>query len=67
MKSLYFASNTGVLIDIKIDIIEEDVFEYIQEFCRERNFTIRYVRSWIDDNHVNWFDVGSHTEFFMLK
>ncbi len=67
MKSLYFASRTGALIDIKIDIIEEDVFRYIEEFCRERNYTIPYTRSWKTEDNELWFDVGSHTEFFVLK
>lgn len=66
MKSLYFANKQGILTDIKIDIIEEDVHNFINEFCNERNYTIPYVRAWKENNAI-WFDVGSHNEFFVLK
>ena len=37
----------------------------IASFCAERNFKIYYTRIW-NQNNTTVFDVGSHTEFFLL-
>ena len=46
------------------DILSETML-LIRAFCEERNFTIYYVRRWNRDGKTV-FDVGSHTEFFLL-
>ena len=43
----------------------EESWRIIHGFCNERNFKIPYVRSWITPEGEKWYDVGSHTEFFI--
>ena len=43
-----------------------EVFKKINEFLESRNYTAPYIRTWGDDGEM-WFDVGSHTEFFVLS
>lgn len=38
----------------------------IQKFCEEWNFRVHYTRIWDEDGRTV-FDVGSHTEFFLLE
>lgn len=38
----------------------------IDDFLSERNFKSYYQRLWVEGNDL-WNDVGSHTEFFVLK
>lgn len=33
-------------------------------FCKERNYTIPYMRTWVDNEKRVVYDVGSHSEFF---
>lgn len=40
-------------------------WKMIHDFCEERNFKIPYVRSWVTPDGEKWYDVGSHTEFFI--
>ena len=47
--------------------MEDDVTKIINEFCEERNFKIHYIRTWIDGEGLRVYDVGSHTEFFLLN
>jgi hypothetical protein len=46
-----------------------EVIRHIFRFIADINtgFKIYYTRRWTDDNDNIWFDVGSHTEFFVLK
>ena len=44
----------------------DEYWEVINQFMDERNFKSYYQRLWIEDNEL-WNDVGSHTEFFVLK
>lgn len=37
----------------------------ICDYCSVRNYKIPYVRLW-DEGNERWYDVGSHTEFFIL-
>lgn len=34
---------------------------------RNKNYISYYQRTWFDDNHWMWIDVGSHTEFYVVK
>lgn len=38
----------------------------IEKFCDERNYKIHYTRMW-DEPDGTHFDVGSHSEFFILE
>ena len=71
---LYFQNAHGIFrkigtIDGRMtpEKITTEISRQINEFCKERNFTIYYTRIW--DTEVNGkpmtkFDVGSHVEFF---
>lgn len=43
----------------------EESSKIYQKFCADRNFKIYYVRSWKTDAGERYYDVGSHTEFFV--
>lgn len=46
--------------------IEREAMAMMKEFCDERNFKIYYYRKWNRDGE-SCFDVGSHTELFLVK
>lgn len=62
---VYFENSNG-----KRRIIGENVSTYqeimkiIQDFLNEHNYKSYYTRIWREDGWT-WFDVGSHTEFFL--
>jgi hypothetical protein len=43
----------------------EESSQIYQKFCADRNFKIYYVRHWTTPNGERYYDVGSHTEFFV--
>lgn len=43
----------------------EESWKMIQNFCSERNFKIPYVRTWVTQDGEKYYDVSSHTEFFV--
>lgn len=63
---LYFENRYGNrrILDLPKD--REDAWRAIKKFCDKKDYTIPYVRSWEEDGE-EIFDVGSHTEFFILK
>ena len=65
--NLYFQNYKGTDKLIASDIKNHDeALRAIKRFCNERDFRIRYYRSWTENNET-MFDVGSHSEFFKLK
>ena len=65
---LYFQNSQGQfsLVSDKIksmgsvhSVIRKDVFR------RNKNFRIYYFREWMGEDGM-WYDVGSHTEFYLL-
>lgn len=71
--TLYFKDRFGNLREVA-PISEPDackeVGAAIHRFCKERDYTIPYTRIWNEpheDESATWFDVGSHTEFFIVK
>ena len=62
--TLYFENSWGQRRPLATNLTEKQVMELIYEFCEERNFKIHYVRHWTQ-NGETWYDVGSHTEFFI--
>lgn len=64
---LYFENSRGERRLIAKPKTEEDVNKVIHKFCEDRHFKIYYVRTWRDKEGLKWYDVGSHTEFFILK
>lgn len=63
---LYFENSYGKRRIIAEPKTEEEAWEKIHEFCYNRHFTIPYVRSWRDTDGLKWYDVSSHTEYFIL-
>lgn len=63
---LYFENSRGKRRVIAEPQTEEGAWKAIHAFCEERNFTVYYVRTWGDPDGLKWYDVGSHTEFFIL-
>lgn len=44
---------------------DKECWSIIHDFCSERNFTIPYVRTWTTPEGEKYFDVSSHSEFFV--
>lgn len=63
---LYFKNSKGQRRVIAEPQTEKGAWEVIHAFCEERNFKIYYVREWRNPDGLKWYDVGSHTEFFIL-
>ena len=61
---LYFQNFRGERRLIGEPATHEESSRIYQKFCNDRNFKIHYVRSWVA-NGERWYDVGSHTEFFI--
>lgn len=64
--NLYFRDNYNNkrLIASNLEL-EKEIWEHIQKFLNERNFKSYYTRVWYKDGYT-WYDVGSHTEFFLV-
>lgn len=63
---LIFKNSKGEERIVAVPNSEESALEFIHAFCEERGFIIYYVRTWREGER-KWFDVGSHTEFFILQ
>lgn len=44
---------------------DAESWKMIKGFCDERNFSIPYVRTWVTESGEKWYDVSSHSEFFV--
>lgn len=62
---LYFENSRGERRLIGEPASSEESWNIVHNFCEERNFKIYYVRSWTTPDGEHYFDVGSHTEFFI--
>ena len=65
LKNLYFRDRFGNWRLLKENIQVEEVGNIILEFLKKHNFKSYYTRVWKDDFDNEWYDVGSHTEFFI--
>lgn len=67
MKNLYFIRSNGERILVEPKIKEDNTIKFIKKFVKEKNpnFEIYYIRSWKTEEGI-MYDVGSHTEFFLL-
>lgn len=64
IKNVYFQRSTGELVLLADGIEEKDVGLVIRDFLQKHNYKSYYTRIW-ERNGIKWYDVGSHTEFFM--
>ena len=62
---LYFENLFGERRVIAEPKTEQDAMKEIHKFCDERDFKIYYIRIWETEDGLK-YDVGSHTEFFIL-
>ena len=44
---------------------KENAWKIMRKFMDDHNFTCYYTRIWFADGYT-WFDVGSHTEYFLV-
>lgn len=65
MSKLYFKDRYGNRRLIGEPNDERKSWRMIHDFCAERNFNIPYVRTWMTEEGEKWYDVSSHTEFFV--
>lgn len=45
----------------------DEVAVRINKFCSDRNYKSYYTRSWQEENGDWWYDVDSHSEFFIVR
>lgn len=63
---LYFKNSQDIRRSIASNVKDkQEALKIINKFCKERNFEIYYIRTWTQ-NDEEYYDVGSHTEFFIL-
>ena len=62
---LYFENSRGERRLIGEPKTAEESSKIYHDFCSERNFKIYYVRNWVTSKGEKYYDVGSHTEFFV--
>ena len=67
MKNLYFLSSYGEKRLVRENIDPETAIGYINEYIAtlNPNFKVYYVRTW-ESEKGTMYDVGSHTEFFLV-
>ena len=66
---LYFRDRMNELREVSKDIgtmkeVTNDILEYVTKI--NPKFKIYYIRRWKKDSDI-WFDVGSYSEFIVLK
>ena len=63
---VYFENSNGERRPISDEITSRaEAFDAINKFLDDHNYASYYMRMWCDDEGWTWFDVGSHTEFFV--
>lgn len=64
---LYFENSQGEWRKIGEPASKQEAWKIVSRFCADRNFKIYYCRNWTTPEGETYYDVGSHTEFFILK
>lgn len=62
---VYFRDSHGKKRLLKEVETKEDAWKVMQNFMDDHNFKCYYARLWFEDGYT-WFDVGSHTEYFLV-
>lgn len=63
-RNIYFIDSYGRYQLLMVDVEEHEAMLAIKAFLESHNFKSYYTRSW-DGSEGRWYDVGSHTEFFL--
>lgn len=66
---LYFLSSRGekrlVKENVEVSEVAKEMGDYVKSL--NPNYHIYYIRSWYSEDHKGtMYDVGSHSEFFLL-
>ena len=64
--TLYFKRSNGERVKLEDNLTMEEAFVPMKKFMDDHNFKNYYTRIWQRDDEI-WYDVSSHTEFFILK
>lgn len=62
---IYFENSRGERRLIGEPKTDKECWNMIHNFCAERNFEIPYVRTWTTSEGEKYYDVSSHSEFFV--
>ena len=62
---LYFENSYSERRLIGEPATANESWKMIHKFCEKCNYKIPYVRSWTTPDGETWYDVGSHTHFFV--
>ena len=63
-KNLYFINRFGHR-ELGNHLTEKEANKAINKFLDDHNYKSYYTRMWKDEQGNTWYDVGSHTEFFV--
>lgn len=63
--NVYFRDSFGRKRLLECVDTKEQVWDVIKKFLDDHYFTSYYTRTWFNDGYT-WYDVGSHTEFFLV-
>ena len=64
---LYFENSQGKRRYISQVYHMQEIFAIIADVLEEYNYKSYYTRIWYEENKKElWFDVGSHSEFFVV-
>ena len=64
--TLYFKRSSGERVKLEDNLTMETAMKPIKEFLKDHNYKSYYTRAWQKYDEI-WYDVGSHSEFFILK
>lgn len=64
---LYFRNSRGQERMIAEPTDEKECYKEIQKFLDEHNFKSYYTRTWTEEDGSKWYDVGSWSEFFIVR
>lgn len=69
MNNLYFEDRFGELRLVQSNVKTDEIYKVISNYVKQLNpdFKIYYTRSWVNEDKSIIYDVGSHSEFFILK
>lgn len=64
---LYFRNSRGEERVIAEPVNDKECSTEIQKFLEEHNFKSYYTITWTEPDGSKWYDVGSWSEFFVVR
>lgn len=65
-RKLYFKRSNRHLLPLGEVTDLSAAFARISEFLEEHNYKSDYTHMWTEESGITYFDVGSHSEFFIM-